>query len=286
MAKNDHLENLYSDFYHAASDTIMALEARYHVNGVHDQIFGKDLKSEEAKENFRHSPAWGQLLALYNYAYFGLVGPCDEVSDIVVDGSDVIKLATSENRSPSKEWDDIIAMGDGRFALDDGQDFAIMKLALLAKVDMRTVRNAVSAGILVSYKGDVIDDEVVMVENASARRWLHGRKGFKPTVLNDIDQSQRLEHVDSPAAFAAFLVSQRKRIGLNSEVGKLVVFHPSVDAKAIDQLEAGVFTLPLDAVFPIADFYQVDRKEMLNCVMRVFFANELTMLASEISQRD
>jgi hypothetical protein len=46
------------------------------------------------------------------------------------------------------------------------------------------------------------------------------------------------------------------------------------------QLEAGVFALPLDAVFPVADFYQVDRKAFLECVMRVFFYEELRMLDS------
>ena len=60
-----------------------------------------------------------------------------------------------------------------------------------------------------------------------------------------------------------------------------MVFHPSVGSTTLTQLEAGVFTLPLDAVFPLSDFYQVSRKEMLNCVMRVFFADELTMLAGD-----
>ena len=39
--------------------------------------------------------------------------------------------------------------------------------------------------------------------------------------------------------------------------------------------------MPLDAVIPVADFYQLDRKAFLNCVMRVFFYEELRMLAPE-----
>lgn len=285
MATNDHKEKLFEDFFRAAKGTMEALEVQYGIQGVVDQVFGKDVNEEQAKANLRSSSAWNSLAELYDYALSGLIMPHTGPEEVVINGSDVIKLATSEDWFPSQEWDNIIAMGDGRFSLDDGSDFQIFKLALLAKVDMRTVRNAVSAGSLVSYKkDDLMSGEVVYVENASARRWLHGRKGFKPTVMNDGDESLSLETVDSPAKFGAFLVNQRKRIGMVRETGKLMVFHPSVDPKALAQLEAGVFTLPLDAVFPIADFYQVSRKQLLDCVMRVFFADELIMLSAESKQ--
>lgn len=286
MANNDHKETLFNDFFRAARGTLESLEMHYNVQGVLDQVFGKDVdlihNTDQAKANLRNSYAWTELSALYEYAIHGITSDLDGPDSVVINGSDVIKLASSEDWRPSNEWDEIIAMGDGRFALDDGQDITIHKLALLAKVDLRTVRNAVSAGNLVSYKKDLIlQGEQICVENASARRWLHGRKGFKPTVMNDGDEHQGLESVDSPAGFGVFLVSQRKRIGLDSDAGKLMVFHPSVDPKAISELEAGIFALPLDAVFPLADFYQVSRKELLDCVMRVFFADELSMLSNE-----
>lgn len=279
MAKTERKEQLFEDFFHAAQNSLLALEVQYNVKGVLDQVFGKDVSEEEAKSNLHSSRPWATLSALYDYSIDGLDGGEDPMS-IVIDGSDVIKLVSSENYWPAAEWEQIVATGDGRFALDEGQPVPLYKVALLSNVDVRTVRNAVSAGDLVSFK----QDDNIYIENASARRWLHGRRGFKPTVMKDDNDHLRLESVNSPVEFGAFLVSQRKRIGLDSENEKLVVFHPSVTLQAISQLEAGVFSLPLDAVFPIADFYQVSRKEFLACVMRVFFYEEMRMLSDESSK--
>jgi len=279
MAKTERKEKLFQDFYQAASGTFEALEIQYNITGVTEQLFGKSGEEEEAKAKLRSSHAWATLSALYDYAVDGVDGGADPM-DIVIDGSDVIKLASSENYSPSEEWQDIVAMGDARYALDEGQPFMLYKLALLANVDIRTVRNAVSAGELITFKAD----DMVHVENASARRWLHGRRGFKPTVVAGGETHTNLENVSSPAEFAAFLATRRERIGAaqqNAPDNKLVVFHPSATPQALAQLEAGVFSLPLDAVFPLADFYQLDRKSFLDCVMRVFFADELRMLSSE-----
>lgn len=276
MAKTDRKEKLFQDFYYAVSNSFQALESQYDIKGVIEQLLGNASDEEQAKAKLRSSRSWQTLSALYDYSVDGITNDADPM-DIVIDGSDVIKLATSENYAPSQEWDDIVAMGDGRYALDEGQPFMLFKLALLANVDIRTVRNAVSSGDLVTFKsGDMIH-----VENASARRWLLGRRGFKPTVVGASEAQDKLENVNSPAAFGAFLVGQRQRIGMGQDTtidAKLVAFHPSATPQAMTQLEAGVFALPLDAVFPVADFYQLDRKAFLECVMRVFFYEELLML--------
>ena len=281
MAKTDRKEKLFQDFFHAAFNSFEALELQFGIRGIKDQVFGKDVDDEQAQSNLRASCAWSTLSALYDYAVNGLDGG-EHPQDIVIAGSDVIELASSENHRPSAEWDQIIAMGDGRYALDEGHFIPLYKVALLANVDIRTVRNAVSAGDLMSLKRD----NEIYIENASARRWLHGRRGFKPTVMNDGAGHLSLEKVRSPAEFGAFLVGQRARIGLDSTDNKLVVFHPSVNPQAIAQLEAGVFAMPLDAAFPLADFYQVGRKEFLECVMRVFFSEELDMLSHEYAKEE
>lgn len=282
--KSDHKEILFNDFFRSALGTMEALEQHYGVTGVVEHIFGKDGSSREnedqAKASLRKSYAWTELSALYEYALHGIVSDLDGPSSVVINGSDVLKLATSEEWWPSSEWDDIIAMGDGRFALDDGEEITIYKLSLLAKVDQRTVRNAISAGhLVVNKRNTMLEGEQLCVENASARRWLYGRKGFRPTVVTSDDHLLNLTTLSGPAEFGSFLVSQRKRIGLDTEDGKLVVLHTSVDPQVIAQLEAGIFSLPLDAVFPLADFYQVSRKELLDTVMRVFFVDELIMLS-------
>lgn len=276
MAKTDRKENLFDNFFSTARNSLEALESQFNIKGVVDQVFGEGVDDEQAKVHLRASRSWATLSALYDYAIDGIDNGADPM-DIVIDGSDVIKLVSSENYWPSEEWTQIVAMGDGRYGLDEGQTIMLYKVALLANVDVRTVRNAVSAGDLVSFKRD----DAIYIENASARRWLHGRRGFKPTVMKDDGEHLSLQNVDNPAAFGAFLVSQRKRIGLASGNDKLVVFHPSVTLQVIAQLEAGVFATPLDAVFPLADFYQVSRKELLECVMRVFFFEELRMLSDE-----
>lgn len=93
---------------------------------------------------------------------------------------------------------------------------------------------------------------------------------------------EELNSISTPAEFGVFLTTLRKKLGLDSNESKLLVFHPNVDARAIMEIEQGVFKLPIDTVFPIADFYQLDRKELLSCVMRVFFSEQLSALRESI----
>jgi hypothetical protein len=271
MAKRSQKEDLFKTFYQAARHALEALEGQYEVSGVVEQLFGSDALDEEAaQQHLRQSRPWETLSDLYDYAVDG-ANNGEDPTNIVIDGSDVIWLATSENSSPSEEWREIVAMGDGRFALDDGESLEILKVALLAGVDVRTVRNAVSAGDLMTSK----QGDNRFVENSSARQWLHGRKGFKPTVhRNELDISD-LAEIDSPAAFGAFLADRRERLGISSS---LVPLAPFVSSEALEKLEAGYFPLPLDAVFPVADYYQISRPDFLETVMGVFFADELSAL--------
>jgi hypothetical protein len=273
MNHTEYKESLFNDFFRTSRRALEALESQFNVKGVIEQVFGTG-DEDDAKTTLRASRPWATLSRLIDYAIEGLDGG-EHPTDIVIDGSDVIQLCKTENNWPSDEWDHIIAMGDGRFALDDGMPLAINKLALLARVDIRTVRNAISAGELASFK----KDDGVHVENASARAWLHGRRGFKPTVVADRDTDLTLHEVSSPSAFAGFLLNQRQRLGLDHAQGKIVALHPLIHADSIAQLEAGIFTLPLDTVMPLADYYQVNRKELLDCVMRVFFYEEMQLLS-------
>lgn len=274
------MDRLFEDYYYAAKGTFEALEARYSISGVCSQIFGDDADDAKAQEHLRKSWAWATLQAIYDYAVHGIRPSAehDGESSLVINASDVLKLASSEDYWPSKEWDNIIWMGDGRFGLDEGSPIHLEKVALLAKVDVRTVRNAISSGELVSFKKDV--DGEIFIENASARRWLLGKKGFKPTVLQDDSAHNELGHVQTPADFGLFLAAQKKRIGIDQAGSKLVPRYPCARPDTLAELESGVFNLPLDAVFPVADFYQLHRKEFLECVMRVFFPDELQMLSA------
>ena len=105
-----------------------------------------------------------------------------------------------------------------------------------------------------------------------------GKYNFKPTVVQGDAAAIRIDDVSTPASLGAFLSDRRQRLGLAIEVGKPLVLHRGVSLDVLLQLEAGVFASTLDAVFPMADFYQVGRRAFLNCVMRVFFKDELQML--------
>jgi hypothetical protein len=116
--KGDHKEALFDNFFHAARGTMQALELHYGVTGVVAQIFGEESSSpeneEQAKQHLRKSNAWIELSALYDYALHGIVSDLDEPNAVVINGSDVLKLASSEEYWPSDEWADIIATGDLR----------------------------------------------------------------------------------------------------------------------------------------------------------------------------
>ena len=281
MANTDRKEGLFEDFFNVAREALEVLESQFNVSGVIDQVFGANADDEQARAKLRSSRPWETLSVLYDYAVEG-EDRSGDTNALVIDGSDVLKLVTTENHWPSDDWNNILAMADGRYGLDDGQVIALTKVALLAGVDIRTARNAASAGELIAFKRD----DAVYVENASARRWLRGRRGFKPTVEALDGAAWKVENVRTPGHFASFLQQQRLRIGADPASDKWVGLHPSLTLETLQELEGGVFTLPLDAVFPLADFYDVGRKELLACVMRVFFEEELRLLTAGGPQLD
>ncbi len=291
MTKKNKRENkrltkevLFKDFFHITYKSLETFESWFDANGITAKFYGSEpsdnfekIEAREALTNrVQQSSAWSALSALYDYAVDGYTGNQDP-TDIVIDGAEVLSLITTENYKPTLQWEMIVARGDGRFALDEGEDVYLDKLALLAEVDIRTVRNAVSAGELRAYKKKDLFQPGIHIENASARAWLQGRRDFKPTICSS-QTTPAIEDVGSPTDFATFLVARREQLGLSTDEGKLVPFAPGLDSKGLATVEAGIFTLPLNAVNPLADFYQVDRKAFLDCVMRVFFSEYYTMI--------
>lgn len=189
--------------------------------------------------------------------------------DIVIGGAEVIRLLDTEMGPSLHNFEEVCAMGDGRAALDEGRDITLSKLALLAGVDPRTIRNAISSGELNAEKSD----EGLQIDNASARKWLQSRRGFKPTI-SVTGNHLSLEQICTPGEFSSYLKARRAEIGID---GKLLELYPT-EAAHLDQIEQGVFTLPISSVFPLADFYQLDRKSFIACVMRVFFNDQLSAI--------
>ncbi len=262
---------LFDNFYACTRQAVTDWETFFGVEGMAEQVLGEPVHAHQnAEQVLRESSAWETLMALYDYATEGVTAGREEEC-IVIDAGSILKLLQTEMMWVSEEWFEILTMGDARYGLDEGEAMSMERIALLANVDIRTVRNAVSAGDLIVEQG--------VIDNSMARRWLHGRRGFKPTVVSSSAENLALEDVKTAVDFGAFLKKQRERIGLGSSGQKLTIFHPCATATTIQQLEAGVFTLPLDAVFRVADFYQLSRKALLECVMRVFFFEELDTLS-------
>jgi hypothetical protein len=272
-------ETLFEDFYSTAATMFSETERLFNVDGLCNQVFGREFPGSfvddesDSKERLRSTFAWTVLSNVYDYAVEGLDRDVEAMS-LVLDSGLLLSLLHNDEHHVSEKWGDIVAMGDGRYAIDEGMPIDHYKVALLANVDLRTVRNAISAGELAAFK----QDEFLFIENTSARNWLHGRKGFRPTIKQCPTHFSDLSEVESPLQFGAFLRSQREKLGLNDADNKLVVRHPNVLPADLARVEAGVFTLPIDTVFPLADFYQIGRKAFLEAVMRIFFQEELDLL--------
>lgn len=279
MKKIHDLEELFQEILICTREAMSTLESLFAVPGLYQQILGDDPEREAGQ--LRASPAWASLRRLHDYALFGRLNGWDPL-DIVADGSNVIKLVSSENHWPGEGWQRLVAMADARFALDQGDDVELTRVSLLANVDVRTVRNACSAGDLPSTK----ESGLVFIENGAARRWLAARRGFTPTELVQYDTDLSITQVQTPADFGALLKRQRDKAVGDDAVARPTVRHPSIDSTTLSQLESGVFALPLDAVFPLADFYGLPQHAFLDCVMRVFFRSELAAIVEQAVTRD
>lgn len=278
MKKLYDLEEMFGDILICTQAAMSSLESLFGVTGLYIQILGED--TEREAEQLRGSPAWATLRRLHDYALFGRLNGWEPI-DIVVDGSNVIQLVSSENHRPGEGWQRLVAMADARNGLDQGDDIELGRMALLASVDVRTVRNACSAGELPGKK----ENGKVFIENGAARRWLAARRGFTPTEVVQYETDLPVAQVKTPADFGALLKRQRENAAAGDAVSRPPVRHPSFDAGTLAQLESGVFALPLDAVFPLADFYGLPQHAFLECVMRVFFRTELDAIIEHVAVR-
>ena len=285
MAKLFDKEKLFLNYLSVAQQVFSALEAIFAVDGVCAQIFGDECDdqvldpdgrhlSEDVKARVRRSGAWQTVSALFDYAVDGVLSGGVDPAEIVMGGAEVLSYLETENVGPAEEWTDVTRLGDGRFALDQGESLDIERVALLANVHVRTVRNAISAGELVAEK--VLGS--TMVDNASARRWLNDRRGFIPTTIRDAGSAQ-IEEANSPPALAALVRQRREELDLDASRNVLAPSHPAQNDQILQDLERGMFSAPLDAAFPLADFYQFDRVQFLRAIMRCFFPEQLKVLA-------
>jgi hypothetical protein len=285
MAIENTKQELFDNFVFVSTEAITLIESTFNLPSsyISDYDLNNNVENSNAINNVKakleQTDAWQTLSKLYDYAVEGVIYDGgysdieDAATDLVIGGSEIISVITSEQYEPSREWDKIITMGDGRFSLDTGGEVEISKLALLADVDIRTVRNSVSAGELISSKVD----NIVYIANQSALSWLGNRRAFKPTKFIT---SARKQFADITTAFSLGIYLQARRNELEINLPKNDIKSGSIVIKESDlaQLESGVFNLPLYAVDCMADFYQIPKDEFLTVIMKVFFPEHLHIL--------
>ena len=235
------------------------------------EFFPKEpAEKQSALRNFRKTRVWTTLSRFYDYAYDGIVDSLDSPDDLCIDGEQVVSLITVDfygSVSDGKERK-IHDACVGRMLLDEGSEIMIDWLAALANVDERTIRNAISAKEL-----KATSTKPVYLDNQSAREWLRNRRGFKPTQIQ-AEKLDNISNISTPAEFGAFL--KEIRCEMSEETKTSNIF----DTKTLEQVEQGIFMLPINACQKLADFYGLDRSTFLHKVMQVFYKDELSILAS------
>ncbi|WP_175941031.1 hypothetical protein [Caballeronia sp. BCC1704] len=226
---------------------------------------------QQVQQQLSRMDAWKCIKAVYD---FGVKGIPDETGVSIYEinkfARRITALFNAVYPDKTKLFNELVFLSEARVELQRPfGHITVEALVALGGVDARTVRNAMAAGDIVFKKvGSLVE-----FDPASARRWLTGRRGFVPTKpsVRDID----VENVKTPAEFAQFVKAVRAKLTADGADAE-----PPVDASAMADLESGLFRLPLDLAFSLADYFGLQRERFLKCVMRVFFPAQYALLSS------
>ena len=116
---------------------------------------------------------------------------------------------------------DMIVRWEARHNLESGSQMNISEIALLADMNERSVRNAASAegGAQLNFNQDQT------IENHEARRWLSGRRAFKPTIFHRLSSdpaaaNDQLSSSEIPAFIAQRLLTTHADSGIEEFIQK------------------------------------------------------------------
>jgi len=181
--------------------------------------------------------------------------------------------------------------GDNGCTCEPEPILSVRDVALLGCVDERSVRNAISKGEIKSSK----DGSATAIVNAEARRWLSGRRGYKPTKWPGVDM-EGLDHVNTISQFTDYLQMRRREIAPSEfteefltasisesptlDEGLLYGDEVQVSTKDVKTLESGEFPWPISICHHFSVFYKVTERSMTETVMKVFFPDQYQLLFS------
>lgn len=179
------------------------------------------------------------------------------------------------NSFPSREKTDskyeiLYDSAYAKMRLDGDHDLNLETLALLAGVDERTVRNAVTAGNIATIKSG----SDTLVANQEARRWLNSRPDFKPTKYRNEDIANGSD-VTTATAFGQFIALKRE--AQNLTIGD-VTKDTDIDVDTLLDLEKGIDRIHLSQISKLQNILKIEDNSLLNNYMRIFHWEEFTSL--------
>lgn len=277
-------DKLFDNFYETLDQFLGEFEDIFGIEGIYQSFFGCEKHENDPDDYFEeHSEAlvralqstpWNTLHRLYEYGVNGKIDHTVNASTIHSDADVLISYLRTSRANLSAHWDQILQMSMGRLSLDDGQPLSPQSIALLAGVDIRTVRNACSAGELINFKQPLTNE--LMVDNKSAKTWLSGRRGFIPTN-HASTTTLSLSNIRNPSEFGLMIQERMSSLKKDSHHADFV-FHDAWTTESLEALKSGKFNAPLDSLTHLSNFLEIEHKELLLCVMRVFYPEQLSML--------
>lgn len=219
------------------------------------------------------------LKDLYEYAVLGKKPVHGYKTSPYIIGNGILQAFPSEN---IEKWREILLLAEARAELDEGENLTVEAIAKLANVDIKTVRNAISANELKTITDS--PNKIVMINNNDARLWLKGRKNFKPTYQTLENGTElTLEVLEDISDLAQFCKTKNQLLDYNSS--GIQSFLERFGQHQLSQFEMGIFDIPFEAMLPLAHIYQVDESLFLNKVLELVYTKEYDLLVKIISSR-
>jgi transcriptional regulator with XRE-family HTH domain len=209
----------------------------------------------------------------YEYANDGTIPNYNDTIDCL-SGMDMIcyeGLLLFEHwfkRHPDSKLDFLYQLAYARKNLDEDEDFPIKRLALLAGVDERTIRNLASAGAFEIKKSG----SSTVIANAEARKWLNTRPDFKPTKY----QTEPDGHVASSVTeFGQFMAQKRQEQELTlDDVSKAI----GIDSAILADLEKGIDRVQLSQITKLQNLFKIENNKLFIDYMKTFHYEEFSNL--------
>lgn len=234
-------------------------------------------------------PIWTYMQTLYEFATTAqTAGTEDDILEALQAGIEFFRGVLTVNG----ESRDLEAIDDSpcirvlnealaRWSLDEGLDLTLKQMALLARVDVRTIRNAASSKGSDHLK-TIKEGGRTLVDNDAAREWLSNRRGFKESRY--LGSEQAIPPLSTPAELGAWLRNRRTEKGFDNAEGLAKeIGWPAKRASEIVALEEGKRGCHVEDCAVLADTLELDPGWLTSVVMQVFYPNQYGLLKQQLA---